>query len=243
MQLRGQVAIVTGAAVRIGRALAEWLLRNDVRVVCHYGSSQNEAESLQNEFGSDRVALAQADFRDPADAAQIIFDKTLATFGAPSILINSAAIFEAGKLLDSTDANWYDHLEINLSAPFFLSQLFAKNHPPGHRGHVLNIVDWRALRVCPGHLAYSVSKSGLVHLTQQLALELAPDVQVNAIAPGAILPPPGESSAEFQQRTQNIPLRRTGSPESIVAAAEYLLQSDFVTGEVLHVTGGEHLAH
>src|SRR5262249_6965181 len=144
--------------------------------------------------------------------------------------------------LDSTDAaNWDRHLDINLKAPAFLCREFAKRLAPGRPAHIVNMVDWRALRPGVGHLAYTVSKAGLVALTRILAQELAPHVQVTAIAPGPILPAPGMSDERFAALGRSIPLERTGQPDDIADALVYLLRSEFVTGEILQVTGGQHL--
>jgi NAD(P)-dependent dehydrogenase (short-subunit alcohol dehydrogenase family) len=122
-----------------------------------------------------------------------------------------------------------------------MSQAFARQFPDGQRGDIINIVDWRASRPVPGHLPYTISKAGLAALTKLLAMELAPRIRVNAIAPGAILPPPGMDQATFDTLTDSNPLRRMGSPTDVAEALMYLLESQFVTGEILHVTGGQHL--
>ncbi len=136
---------------------------------------------------------------------------------------------------------WQRTLAINLEAPTFLAQAVARKGETDHRGHILNIVEWRAERTDPTRLVYTLSKSGLVSLTRNLAIELAPQIQVNAIAPGAILPPPGQSESHLEQVAQQIPLKRPGSPSDITDAVHYLLKSDFITGEVIHVAGGQQL--
>jgi len=241
VEIQGQTAIVTGAAIRIGRAITESLLAADCRVVCHFGTSRTAADELLQTYGSDRVALAQADLSHPTSAAETIIGASLDHFGPPSILVNSAAIFEPGSLLDTTESHWDRHFDINLKAPFFLAQEFVRNLPDAQRAHILNIVDWRGVRPKPGHVAYTLGKAALVAMTRELAQELGPRIQVNAIAPGAILPPPGESNEYLLNRVAQVPLQRHGGPDDIVRAAHYLLTSDFVTGEVVHVTGGEQL--
>ncbi len=243
MPLDGQNAIVTGGAVRIGRALAVGLAHRGANVCIHYGRSAGEAQMTLAEIVSAGVRgiAVQADFTAPVAAAKRVFDHAVAEFGAVDILVNSAAIFEAGGLADTDEALWDRHCDINLKAPAFLSREFACRLPSGRSGHIVNIVDWRGERPGEGYLAYTVAKAGLIAMTRSLAQELAPRIQVNAIAPGAILPPPGESSEEFQKRAVRIPLQRTGHPQAIVDAMLYLLESDFVTGHVLSVTGGEQL--
>lgn len=243
MKLAGRNAIVTGGAVRIGRALALGLAQRGTNVCIHYGSSVSEAAAALAGIAACGVrgTAVQADFRDPLAAAGRVFDHACAELGPVDLLVNSAAIFEAGDLLQTDERLWDRHQDINLKAPAFLSREFAARLPPGCGGHIVNIVDWRGERPGTGYLAYTVAKAGLVALTRSLALELAPHIQVNAIAPGAILPPPGESAELFQQRAAGIPLQRTGSPQAIVDALVYLLESEFVTGQVMAVTGGEDL--
>ena len=241
MEIQSQVAIVTGGAIRIGRALVESLLESGASVVCHYGSSKDAALELVEQYGPDRVALVQADLSQPLTAAATIIETARQKFGTASILINCAAIFEPGSLENTDEDHWDRHFDINLKAPFFLTQQFVNQTPNSQHGHIINIVDWRGLRPKPGHVAYTMGKAALVAMTRELAIELGPEIQVNAIAPGAILPPPGESNDYLLERVSHVPLKRHGGPADIAKAALYLLTSDFVTGEVMHVTGGEQL--
>lgn len=238
-----RVAIVTGGATRIGRELSLRLARLHCDVCVHFHSSADEAEEVVaqiEEIGCNAIAV-QADLGLPMETAATIVDRCRQELGPASILVNNAAIFEAGSL-DSTDADqWRRHIDLNLTAPLFLSQAFARQLPDGGRGNIINIVDWRAMRPVPGHLAYTVSKAGLAAATKLLAQELAPRIRVNAIAPGAILPPPGQDDAAFGALAASLPLQRSGAPQDIADAMQYLLDSDFVTGEILHITGGQQL--
>lgn len=247
MILTGATAIVTGGAVRIGREIGRTLAEQGVNVCLHYRHSQDEAEAAVKEFASLGVqaSAVQADLEDCIEAAAtVVADAAILAAGTevgkPSILINSAAIFEPGSLLETSEQQWDRHQQINLKAPFFLSQAFARVLN-GSRGQIINLVDWRAARPVPGHAAYTVSKAGLIALTQLLAQELGPAARVNAIAPGAILPAPGETEKAFRKKAKLNPLNTVGSPQSIAQAVLYLLQSDFVTGETLYVTGGQQL--
>lgn len=245
VDLTGKVAIVTGGAVRIGRAISLALASEGMSVCLHYGSSQDAAEQTAAEIlnAGGAVVTVQADLAEPQTAAKVIFDAAREEFGQVDVLVNNASIFEPGTLADLTSEGWQRHQTINLAAPTFLCQQFASelSRRPGDTGAIINIADWRAQRPQAGHLAYTISKSGLVALTQILAQELAPSVRVNAIAPGAILPPPG-AAADFEEQIAScIPLHRTGSPAGIVDAVLFLLRSNFVTGEVVHVTGGQQL--
>lgn len=242
MELQDRVAVVTGAGVRLGRAMALALAEAGAHVAVHYHRSSAAAEATADAIralGRQAVTI-QADLGDMGAVRELI-PAARESLGCVSILVNSAAIFERGTLATTTEELWDRHLDINLKAPFLLCQAMAGQLEPEMRGQILNITDWRALRPGKLYVAYTVAKAGLVALTKTLALGLAPQVQVNAIAPGAILPPPGESDGALQRLVPRIPMGHTGSPDDVVQAALYLLRADFVTGEVLHVTGGEHL--
>lgn len=241
--LRGRTAIVTGGAVRVGRALAERLAQAGMHVCIQFLSSRNEADETVAKLQSAgvRATSVQADFRNAPHAAERVVEHAVSSLGGVDVLVNSAAIFEPGTLSDTDLENWDRHLDINLKAPALLCREFAKRLTPEQTGHIVNLVDWRGLRPGVGHLAYTVSKSGLASLTRVLAQELAPRIQVNAIAPGAVLPAPGDSPERFAAIGQQTPLRRTGQPDDVADALIYLLRSDFVTGEILHVTGGQQL--
>lgn len=243
MTLNGKNAIVTGGAVRLGKAIVLALADAGVNVAIHYGSSADAAVETcaAAKAAGVRAITIQADLTDPAASAAQIVSQAADELGGIDILVNSAAIFESGGLRDVTPDQWRRTLAINLEAPTFLAKAFAAQLSSDRRGHILNIVDWRATRTDPEHLAYTLSKSGLVSLTRNLAVELAPVIQVNAIAPGAVLPPPGKGESYLQQVASQIPLGRPGSPVDITGALLYLLRSDFITGEVLHVAGGQQI--
>lgn len=242
MELNGKVALVTGGAVRLGKALTLALAEAGARVAVHYGRSAESAAATVDEaraMGGEAEAF-QADLRE-AGSARLLIENVVARFGRVDVLVNSAAIFERGDLADTTEALWDAHFATNLKAPFFLCQAFAAQMANGRRGHIVNIADWRATRPGPHYLAYTLTKAALVTMTRSLALALAPAVQVNAIAPGAILPPPGKDREYLEGLAEGIPLRRAGSPDDVAQALLFLLRSDFVTGELVYVTGGEHL--
>jgi pteridine reductase len=208
----------------------------------HYNSSAGLADETVAELkslGTHAVAI-QGDLSQ-ADQVPLVIERAVVQLGSVDILINSAAIFEAAGLAATTEAGWNRHFAVNLKAPFFLSQAFAKHVGRERQGHIVNIADWRGLRPDTKHLAYSLTKAGVLSMTQGLALALAPNIQVNAIAPGAILPPPGRDQAYLDRLAQAVPLERVGSPQEICRALIYLLRSDFLTGDTIFVTGGEHL--
>ncbi|SFJ31644.1 SDR family oxidoreductase [Planctomicrobium piriforme] len=243
MILAGATAVVTGGAVRIGRAIARHLAGKGVNVCLHYGHSRAEAKEAVEELQAlgVKVVAIHGDLAEPVATAELVFQKAREALGSVQILVNSAAIFEPGSLLETDEDNWDRHQAINVKAPFFLIQAFARQLLQGQSGNVINIVDWRAESPVPGHAAYTAAKAGLVALTKLLAQELGPQVRVNGIAPGAILPPPGQAAEVFERRGRLNALKRVGSPDEIVRAVQYLLTADFVTGEILHVTGGEEL--
>jgi pteridine reductase len=242
MELNGKVAIVTGGARRLGKALALSLAAKGTRLVIHYGSSAGPADETVAEIralGSDAGAV-QADLRQPGQAS-VMIARAVDRFGQLDILVNSAAVFERGDVFGTTEGSWDRHFAINLKSPFFLSQAFAAHVGRERPGAIVNIADWRATRPGPDYVAYTLTKAGLVTMTQSLALGLAPNIRVNAIAPGAILPPPDRDQAYLEKLAQSIPARRVGSPAEVAKAMLFLLESDFVTGELIFVTGGEHL--
>lgn len=243
MELDGRVAMITGGAVRLGKALALALAREGVRLAILYNASAGPAQETVAEIkalGSDALAI-QADLSQPNQGPSI-FERVAARFGGVDILVNSAAIFEPADSLHTTEAVWDRHFAINLKSPFFLSQAFATHVGKDRPAHIVNIADWRGLRLDPAYLAYSLTKAGVLAMTQGLAMALAPNIQVNAIAPGAILPPPGKGQDYLHELAQGIPMRRVGSPHEVARALVYLLKSDFVTGQTIFVTGGQHLA-
>ncbi len=242
MELTNKVALVTGGAIRLGRAIALGLAEGGADVVITYNRSAGPAEeTVSNIEAIGREALSlQANFNEPLDMERLVAD-IVDHFGHLDVLVNSAAIFEPGRWHDTTEVNWDRHFAINLKAPFFLSQAFARAMGEGARGHIVNIADWRGVQPGTDHFAYTLTKAGLIAMTKSLALALAPRIQVNAIAPGLILPPPGQNASYLEDKAPSIPLKRPGSAEEIVKAVRYLVGSDFVTGDLVYVTGGEHL--
>ncbi len=242
MELAGKAALVTGGAVRLGKALALALAGHGVRVALHYGGSQDAAEETAaaiRRMGSEAETF-RADLRVAGEAAGLI-ERAAARFGGVDILVNSAAVFGQRELAEATEAFWDEQFSINLKAPFFLSRAFALHRGNDGCGAIINIADWRAVRPGPTHIPYTLTKAGIIAMTQSLALALAPRIQVNAIAPGAILPPPGEDESYLARLAEGIPLRRHGGPADVTQALLYLLQAEFVTGQVLFVDGGERL--
>lgn len=241
--LAGKVAVVTGGAVRVGRAIALALGQAGCNLLIHYGQSAGPAAETVSAAEAYGVAARSfsADLSRHEEAMAII-PAAVEAFGRVDILVNNAAVFEEGGLAETTFAQWEREIAINLRAPFFLSQAFARQLPEGQPGQIINIVDARVFRAGSDHLAYRLTKAALVTLTKSLALELAPHVRVNAVALGAILPPPGEDESYLQALAQErIPLRQPGNADIVAANVLHLLQQPFLTGVVLPLDGGEFL--
>jgi pteridine reductase len=239
LPLSGRAALVTGGAVRLGRAIALGLAARGADIALHYRSSEAAADRTAEEIRAlgRRCALVQADLR-KAEAPQEIFEAAGAFFGKVDILVNSAAVFERGTLAQTTPDLWEKTVAINLRAPFFLSRAFSAQT---RSGDIVFLADARAGRPGTEYLAYTITKTAVVCLTRSLAKSLAPGIRVNAVAPGAILPPPGEGEDYLRRLIPRIPLGRSGTPDDIVRGVLYLLESPFVTGEVLRIDGGENM--
>jgi pteridine reductase len=237
--LRGKSALVTGAAKRIGAAISRALAREGVNVVVHYSGSSDAAERLRDEIAALGVRswLIQADFEEP-QGYETLIERSIATAGGLDILVNNAAIFPLDSLATVTFEDLVRNMQVNAWAPFVLSRDFAR---VVGRGKIVNLVDSRTHDFDWTHVAYILSKHVLDVLTRVTALKYAPDITVNGVAPGLILPPPGKDESYLDRLTDTVPLKRHGSPQDIAEAVLYLLKSDFVTGETIAVDGGRHL--
>lgn len=242
MQLAGRVALVTGAGRRLGRAFASGLAARGMVMALHYNESKNGVESLRSEIeaGGGRAACFQADLSD-AIVARALGGRVATELGQLDVLVNSAAVMHHVAFEDTTPELYDLVLNLNLRSVFFVSQ-GAAPFLRRARGKIVNLADLGGLEPWPGYAAHSVSKAGVVMLTRVLARSLAPDVTVNAIAPGAVLVPDDYSAAERARLAESTPLRRLGQPDDAVQAMLYLLEhGDFVTGDVLVVDGGRVL--
>jgi NAD(P)-dependent dehydrogenase (short-subunit alcohol dehydrogenase family) len=240
LPLQGRVALVTGAAKRLGRAVALRLAEEGADVVVHYRASQaeaNETVAKIEALGRRAVAL-QANLGSIGEIRRL-FDEVGKQFGRLDILVNSAANFLPASIVSTTEEVWDASLGTNLKAPFFCSQAAAPLLRRS-KGTIVNFADAGGLMGWPGFIPHSISKAGVVMLTRVLAKALAPEVRVNAIAPGTISMPgdPPEWEADFVKLA---PLRRTGKPSDIADAVLYLIQAEFMTGHVLVLDGGRSL--
>jgi pteridine reductase len=242
MELRGRVALVTGAGRRLGRELARTLAGRGMTMAIHHHASATGATRLRDEIvgAGGKAACFAADLSDAAAAAELP-RRVAAELGGLDVLVNSAAVMRRVSFEETTPAEYDAVLDLNLRSVFFVTQ-GAVPALRAARGKVVNLADLSGLEPWPGFAAHSVSKAGIVMLTRVLALALAPDVTVNAIAPGAVLVPEEYDAEERERLARTTPLRRLGTPEDATAALVYLLEGgDFVTGEVLVVDGGRLL--
>lgn len=240
MTLQEKVALVTGSAKRIGRAVANALADRGVHQAVHYRTSKTEAEDAVKLF---RVLGVEAESFQ-ADLSQVkeveaLASEVLKRFGRLDILVNNASVFFPSPLGEVTDHQWDTLINTNLKGPFFLAQKVGLAMKAAVGGTIINIGDWAAERPYAGYLPYCISKAGVVAMTKGLAKALAPEVRVNCINPGPVMLPEDLSEAEKEEVMRKIPLQRTGSPADIANAVVFLCEgTDFMTGAVITVDGG-----
>jgi pteridine reductase len=242
--LEGKVALVTGAARRIGAAIVRRLHAAGASVVIHYRGAEDAAAKLEAELNAARAGSAlklKAELLAPI-APRALVSGAIDRFGRLDLLVNNASAFYATALGAIEPAHWDDLVGSNLKAPLFLAQEAAPQLAKA-RGSIVNVVDIHAERPLPGYAVYSIAKAGLAALTRSLALELAPAVRVNGVSPGAIAwPEDGQfEPAERERVVATTPLARVGSPDDIAQAVQFLACAPFVTGQILAVDGGRSL--
>jgi pteridine reductase len=245
--VQDKVVLITGGAKRVGAAICRRLHASGARLMLHYRASAGEARLLQAELNgvrADSVALIQADLLDLAKLPSLV-DQTVMRFGRLDALVNNASSFFATPVGDIQPAQWDDLMGTNVRAPLFLSQAAAVPLRKT-QGAIVNIGDIHAERPLRNYVVYSIAKAALTGLTRSLARELAPEVRVNAIAPGPILWPEGDESFDEVSRQRIIshtPLKREGTPDDIARAVHFLIDdAPYVTGETINVDGGRHVA-
>jgi pteridine reductase len=241
MNIKGKVALVTGSSKRIGRALAIELGRRGARVGIHHrlkNSESDAAETLRlvRENGGDGM-IFQAELTDIPQLDKL-FEQLKAGFGELHILVNNASVFSAATADETTEEHWNGQMDSNAKAPFFVAQRAARLMK---EGKIVNLADVAGELIWPGYLAYSVSKAALLALNRGLAKTYAPQIQVNAIAPGPVLFPEYYSDEQKKSAVERTLLKREGSAADIVSAAMFLIENDYITGELIHVDGGRHL--
>lgn len=238
-KLKGKTALITGGAKRIGRNMALTIADRGINVVTHFNRSDSEARHLSQQLQQKGVKAwtIQADFRRP-DEYQTLVERARQTAGGLDILINNAAIFPTETLNDRTWSGLTTNVKVNAWVPFILSRTFVERIG---RGKIINLHDSRLKGYDWTHAGYILSKHVLAAMTRMMALEFAPNMTVNAVAPGLILPPPVRDGSYLKSLVHTVPLQRHGEPQDIADAVAFLIQSDFITGQVIYVDGGRHL--
>jgi NAD(P)-dependent dehydrogenase (short-subunit alcohol dehydrogenase family) len=241
MNDRGRVALITGAARRIGAAIARDLASRGWSVAVHHHRSGADAQALVGAIEADGgcARTFSANLQSEGETSALV-GRVADALGPLHCLINNASVFERDEALSVTRDSWDRHMHVNLRAPFLLTQAFARQVPnPG--GCVINLLDQRIWNLTPHFTSYTVSKAALWTLTQTLAMALAPKVRVNAIGPGPTLPSVRQSEEQFVRQWSSLPLARPTSPQEIAEAVRFLLDAPGVTGQMIAVDGGQHL--
>jgi pteridine reductase len=242
MDLKNKVALITGAGRRIGRAIALDLATHGTSVAVHYRTSHTEADSVVSEITTKgRKAQAfGANLEHVAEIEQMVTN-VLETFGRIDVLVNSASVFAPTPIEKITEHDWDVNLDTNLKAPFFLSKFASAAMRKQGAGKIINLGDWAGIRPYKDYLPYSVSKSGLIGLTKALANSLAPEVQVNCIALGMVIPPETYTKEEVDRLVSRSLTKQMGTPEDVARAVLFFCETDFATGAVLALEGGRLL--
>jgi NAD(P)-dependent dehydrogenase (short-subunit alcohol dehydrogenase family) len=240
--VRAKTVLITGAARRIGRALAMDLAAHGWAVAVHYRHSEQDAADVVQEItnAGGRAASFQADLADipalPTLVAQVVDE-----LGAPTCLINNASEFMLDSAETLNEATWDAHLDINLKAPVFLAQSVVKHLPDDEPGNIINIIDQRVWKLTPDFFSYTISKAGLWTATRTLAQGLAPRVRVNAIGPGPTLRSVHQTDSDFEAETRSTLLKTGPSPQDIAAAVRFILATPSMTGQMIALDDGQHL--
>ena len=237
-----KTALVTGAAKRIGRAIATTLARAGYDIAVHYGTSGEDAAAVVAELQSlgVRAASVQADLGDVSQAARLIRDAREA-LGPIGVLVNNASVFADDRVATVTADSWRTHIDTNLLAPILLAQAFAAQDDLPPSPSIINLIDQRVLKPSPVFFSYGLSKAGLWHATRILAQDLAPRIRVNAVGPGPTLKSIHQSQADFDREARATLLQKPTSPEEVAATVLYLLNAPSVTGQMICVDSGQHL--
>lgn len=243
MDLHGKVALVTGGAVRVGKAIALTLAAAGADIAFSYHSSEGAAVETAAEIAASgrRVFYQRADAEQVADARALV-TATVAHFGRLDVLVNNASLWRKTPFADLNEMAWDQVYNIMVKGSAFCAHAAAPHLAAHGDGAIVNIIDLSAFVPFPNYMAHSAGKAALLNLTYSLALELAPAVRVNAVAPGPVLPPPNYSEKQIAAAARRTLLGRWGSAEDVAEAVCYLAQAGYVTGAVIHVDGGEHLA-
>lgn len=244
MERFGQAALVTGGAKRIGAAISIALADAGYAVAIHCNHSEAEAADLAAHIrvSGGKATVVRADLESAVDAARLV-NEVVSSIGVPlTLLVNSASLFEADDIRDLDMALWERQFAVNLRAPAILASTFARALPPGARGSIINILDQRVWKPTPRNFSYTLTKSALFTATRTMAQALAPAIRVNAVGPGPILASERQTEDDFATQIAALPLERQISPAEIADAVLWLANAPSVTGQMIAVDGGQHLA-
>jgi len=239
---RSGAALVTGGGKRIGRAIALELARAGFDVVIHYRASEDAAEAVAGEVRAlgRKAATLRADLAVEAQVRTLVPAAAKAIGGPLAVLVNNASVFEDDRVGSLGRESWDAHIETNLRAPIVLAEAFAVQAPDGSA--IVNLLDQRVLKPDPRFISYALSRNGLWWATRTLAQALAPRIRVNGVGPGPTLPSVHQSADDFEAEARAVPLQRAGSPEAVASAVRWLVDAELVTGQMIAVDGGQHLA-
>ncbi len=234
-----KAALITGGAKRIGKAISIFLAEKGYDIALHYNTSEKEAKVVKNEINKlgRKCDLYKCNLFNTKDLIPLV-RKVKKSFPNLSLLVNNASIFEEGKFFETDNSFLDKHLNINFKAPFFLSQGFAKYCK---KGQIINLLDTNIRRIKTKFFAYNLSKKMLFEFTKMSAVELAPNIRVNAIAPGPILSPPGKDINHLRKKGLIVPLKQEGEIKNIIQGVDFLIENDYITGQCIFVDGGKHL--
>lgn len=240
--MQKQTFLITGAANRIGAAIAEGMARDGHNVVIHYNRSRDEADALAQRLNDQGCSAATegADLTDPSQYDKLI-ERATRHFGAISVLVNNASLFQPDEIDSLTHELWHKHFSVHAEATMFLAKDFAAQLPNGHQGNIINMIDQRVWALKPSFFSYTLSKSVLWTATRTLAQGLAPRARVNAIGPGPTIQNEHQTQEEFEQELQSLPLKTGPELDEIVDAIRFLLAAKSVTGQMIAMDGGQHL--
>jgi NAD(P)-dependent dehydrogenase (short-subunit alcohol dehydrogenase family) len=236
-----KTALITGASKRVGKAIAEHLAGKGWNVIIHFNSSEKLAKELQdalsNKFPGQNFDIIQANLSDESEVEKVI-PRVVEKIGTFDLLVNNASVFDPGYLAETDTALFNSQLNVNLKAPFLLIRDFATHCKTGN---IINFVDTRITTNKSNFAAYSLSKKGLWELTRMAALELSPEIRVNAIAPGVTLPPEDKDESYLENLAQGIPMKKPGGLVPILKSVNFILENEHLTGQLLFADGGENL--
>ena len=241
--MKNKNLLITGAATRVGKAIALHFAERGWNIALHYFKSSSKAKKLKRILEQNwvKVVLIKADLKNPKQTEKII-SLAKKKLGAIDCLVNNAALFEKDDIINFTTKSWYDHLNINLLAPTILTKQFAKQAPKKTISNIINIIDQRIFNLTPFFMSYTISKSGLQTLTKTMAMRLGPNIKVNAIAPGPTIKSKRQSEIHFKKQIKSTLLKKPVRSEDICDTVEFLINNNSITGQIIAVDSGQNLS-